>query len=291
MCQFLSRKHKHIDRSIRRWQNKRMKQTLSKLLCIMLALTFVSLLQTPSVHADPNNQQLKIIQGVGRHIVHSATSTSSTNWAGYTAETSLASPTSSSVGEVSGQWTVPTVTCTLRTTSYSASWVGIDGYSDNTVEQTGTEQDCNRGRAQYYAWYELYPAYSYEVSLPVKAGNIVTADVKYIGNNSFTLTLVNKSTNQTFTTTKVASGALRESAEWVAEAPANFFGILPLSNFGTEMFSNALATINNTTGTISNTAWQNQPINMVTSSGLQNKATTSPLSTDGSGFSVTWIHS
>jgi hypothetical protein len=258
----------------------------------MLAITFLSLLQAPSVHADPQeNTQTKIIQGIGRHIMHSASSISTTNWAGYAAASNLTNPASNSVSDVSGQWTIPAVSCTLRTTSYSASWIGIDGYSDNTVEQTGTEQDCNRGRAQYYAWYELYPAYSYQVNLPLKAGNVVNASVKYIGNNSFTLTLVNQTTNQSFTTTKVANGAMRESAEWIAEAPANFFGILPLSNFGTDTFTNALTTINNTSGTISNSAWQNQPINMVTANGLQNKATTSPLSTDGSSFNVTWNHS
>ncbi len=269
-----------------------MKQKIFKILFVVLIISFVSINKTSAAHADSSKyQQLNIIQGIGRHIVHGAsTSATSTNWAGYGVELSLASPQANSVNEASGQWVVPTVTCPLRSTSYSASWIGIDGYSDNTVEQTGTEQDCDHGQPQYYAWFELYPQYSYEIKLTVKPGNTVSADVKYVGGNSFALTLTNVTTNQTFTITKQAPGAERTSAEWIAEAPANFFGILPLANFGTDTFTHASVNMNGTVGTISNTAWQNQAINMVTSNGLQSKATTGSLSSDGSGFSVTWQH-
>ena len=42
--------------------------------------------------------------------------------------------------------------------TYSSVWVGIDGYSSNTVEQIGTEQDVSaNGKTSYYAWYEMYP--------------------------------------------------------------------------------------------------------------------------------------
>lgn len=69
----------------------------------------------------------------------------SSNWSGY-AETSSSPYTS-----VSGQWTVPTVTGPNN--SYSAAWVGIDGFNDDYLIQTGTEQDYSSGSGQYSAWW------------------------------------------------------------------------------------------------------------------------------------------
>lgn len=54
---------------------------------------------------------------------------------------------------VSASWTQPTATCS-RGDQYAAFWIGIDGYSSSTVEQTGTEADCVGNTAEYYAWYE-----------------------------------------------------------------------------------------------------------------------------------------
>src|ERR1700683_4370004 len=89
----------------------------------------------------------------------------SPNWAGYASLTSLTKPTVDSVTNVKGQWTVPTLDCAKnRSDTYSSVWVGIDGYSDSTVEQLVTEQDCNRSTPVYYAWYELYPSYAEEIS-------------------------------------------------------------------------------------------------------------------------------
>ncbi len=82
---------------------------------------------------------------------------SSTNWSGYAAATSLDDPQSGSVTAVSGSWIVPTVTATSsRGTTYSSVWVGIDGYSNSTVEQIGTEQDVVNGTPEYSVWWEMY---------------------------------------------------------------------------------------------------------------------------------------
>src|SRR5437899_2952963 len=71
----------------------------------------------------------------------------STNWSGFAV-------TGSGVTDAKGSWIVPSVTCSSSTT-YSSYWVGIDGYSSNTVEQTGTDSDCSSGHGVYYAWYEF----------------------------------------------------------------------------------------------------------------------------------------
>lgn len=53
----------------------------------------------------------------------------STNWAGYV-------DVGHAYSAVSGMWTVPRVTC--RDESYAGFWVGLDGWSNGTVEQDGT---------------------------------------------------------------------------------------------------------------------------------------------------------
>ena len=54
---------------------------------------------------------------------------------------------------VYGSWIVPTVSGSSSGKTYSAVWVGIDGYaSDSTVEQIGTEQDVVNGTPVYQAW-------------------------------------------------------------------------------------------------------------------------------------------
>lgn len=212
----------------------------------------------------------------------------SSNWSGYATETNLKTPASNAVTFVTGSWVVPAVTCS-RSSTYSSTWVGIDGYSDNTVEQTGTEQDCYRGVPSYYAWYEMYPHSSVRVSLNVGAGNTMTGSVQFSGTNSYTLTIADTTTGKTFTTVQRLSGAGRQSAEWVAEAPSSFFGVLPLSNFGTVSFTSAGATLNGHTGVINNPAWQDDPITMELNASTP-KATPSALNTTGNGFSVTWEH-
>ncbi len=210
----------------------------------------------------------------------------SINWSGYAVETNLSSPASNVVTDVRGQWVVPTLSCGSSNT-YSSAWVGIDGYSSNTVEQTGTEHDCKSGTASYYAWYELYPKPGWRINKPVSAGDTFAAQVTYASGNKYNLTITNVG-KWSYSTTQTNNGQ-RSSAEWVVEAPWSG-GVLPLANFGTISFSGAQATINGHTGTISDSNWQKDPITMVTSDGTV-KAQPSGLSPDGTGFSVTWQHS
>ncbi len=206
----------------------------------------------------------------------------STNWSGYTAETSLSNPASNAVTAVSGSWTVTGVTG--NNNAYAAEWVGIDGYSSPTVEQVGTLQETFRsGAPTYYAWYEMYPNSLVEItSLTISPGNTISASVTYNGNGSFALKMTDNTTGKSFSTTQSlpsGSTAQRSSAEWIVEAPSSWFGVLPLANFGTVNFSEAQATFNNgITGPIDNNpSWQNTAIDMVSQSGTTTIATTSAL--------------
>ncbi len=206
--------------------------------------------------------------------------TTSSNWAGYA---DVATTASESFSNVSGEWTVPTVTgSSFGSGSYSAFWVGLDGYSSSTVEQIGIGADVIGGRAEYYAWYEMYPSGAYEIPLNIAAGNAISASVSYVGNNQYDLFIDDLSTHKSYSTVQVSAAGQRFSAEWIAEAPSNSNGVLPLANFGTVTFSNAAATLDGTTGTIS--SFSAVAINLVSSSGL--KATTSALNSAGTSFSV-----
>ena len=77
-------------------------------------------------------------------------------------------------------------TCS-RGDQYAAFWVGLDGYSSSSVEQTGSEVDCVGRTAEYYAWYEMYPGPSENYSNTVRAGDHFNASVTYEGSNEFSL--------------------------------------------------------------------------------------------------------
>ncbi len=161
------------------------------------------------------------------------TSTSS-NWSGYAV-------LGASFTWAKGSWVVPAANCAgVTSDQYAAFWVGIDGYSSSTVEQTGTDSDCLGGLPNYYAWYEFYPLGSVNVyNFPVAPGDVISAAVYYsAATDRFTVEITNETTQRTFTKSAHVAGAIRSSAEWITEAPCCTFagGILPLSDFGKAAF-------------------------------------------------------
>lgn len=217
----------------------------------------------------------------------------STNWSGYAVETDLNTPQSGVVTDVKGSWIVPAISGNAKNT-YSSFWVGIDGYSDGTVEQIGTDSDTNnRGQPVYYAWYEMYPAYPVNLALTIKPGDTITAEVKFDSTaNMFQLTITDSNFG-TFSTTQSSSSLMqRSSAEWIAEAPSSGGRVLPLANFGTVTFTQCSVTMTSGSGSIVSSYWQNDPLTMVTGTGHKTTIKAQPfgLSSDGSSFSVQWFH-
>lgn len=231
---------------------------------------------------------------------------SSTNWSGY-----AVTGATDSVTSASGSWTVPTVTSgTSRTTTYySAFWVGIDGFSSSTVEQTGTMSETLGNTVSYYAWYEFYPSPMYQItSLSIKPGDTISANVAYTGSSSssgrgfvsrqssaFTVTITDVTTGKSYTTTGTVNNAARSSAEWIAEAPSSSRGVLPLANFGTVNYGfdttgvtgTCYATVSGVTQALGSFGSAVQQITMVISKGAT-KASPTAYSRDGTSFSVTW---
>jgi hypothetical protein len=200
--------------------------------------------------------------------VRNATTTSD-NWSGYAAN-------GGTYTSVTTTFTQPKVTCSSGD-QYSSFWVGLDGYSSDSVEQTGTEADCAGKTAEYSAWYEMYPADPVTYSSTVKAGDTLVETVTYEGSNKYELYLDDSTEGWSHTTTKTGSYD-RSSAEVIAEAPYDN-GVLPLADFGTVDFTSS--TVNGSSLSSSDPTG----INMATSSGTL-EATTNALS--GGAFSITW---
>ena len=213
----------------------------------------------------------------------------SMNWSGYAGAIDIQNPTPGSVTAVTGSWLVPTLHSSSNQT-YSASWIGIDGLSNGTVEQIGTAQNWINGKQQNYAWFEMFPSAAYEISgFPVENGDSICAWINYLGDGVFQMTIENITKKIYFTVpTSYTTNPLaqRSSAEWIIEAPSSISGILPLADFGNETFTNCQAIIGGVRAPVVNNHWQCVEILMDTNTNVI-KAHPSTVY-GGDSFNVTW---
>lgn len=198
----------------------------------------------------------------------------SANWAGWVT-------TGGVYRSVQATWRQPRVRCVPGVKTYSSFWVGLDGAGSNTVEQIGTEADCDAyGRAHHKVWYELYPKPPVYLKATIAPGDLVRASVAYRGSATYTLVLRNVSRNWTQTRTATLPGGRNASAEVIAEAPSGRSGVLPLSQFETVGFVSAYVN-----GTVLGSVPNPRRVTMV-SRGVV-KASASGL-LRGKAFTVTW---
>lgn len=218
------------------------------------------------------------------------TGETSSNWSGYAAMTSVTNPASNSVSRVMGQWRVPTLHRSSSEEPYCDIWVGIDGYSNEVVQQAGTLHFFSDGKQYDYAWVELYPAWPFELdSFPVYKGDKMFVSVVREDSNTFIFTLKNISKHNKAIFSIRQPEALNQSAEWIVEAPSDERGLLPLANFRKVTFHNCLATIDGKFGSINSHNWTYAAITMRTKDSWV-KSVPSRLYHDGRDFSVTWKH-
>ncbi len=206
----------------------------------------------------------------------------STIWSGYAAANNLAAPIVGSVTSVSGSWTVPTLTCGT-TAAYSSMWVGIDGYTNSTVEQIGTDSNCSSGSQVNDAWFEMFPQPAFFINHTVTTGDVMTASVVYTGNGNFTLTLDDTTADWSFSTTRKSNKAQRTTAEWILEAPGR--STLPLADFGTASFTDASATIGGSARAIDGGG--TGTYDAITKVGAQSSSP-GGLTDSGTAFSLKW---
>ncbi len=138
----------------------------------------------------------------------------SSNWSGY----ALSRSRKGAFRSVSGFWIVPRVRSS-RSNQYSSAWIGIDGFTNSSLIQTGTEHDYVNGKPLYYAWWEILPAAAIRIPYPVSPGNLMIARITRLRKNKWRILLQNRTLGWTFRKTTTYTGPAN-SAEWIAEAPS-----------------------------------------------------------------------
>jgi hypothetical protein len=202
-----------------------------------------------------------------------APAVTSQNWAGYASAGRPGTFTS-----VAASWTEPAVTCTGADT-FASFWAGLDGDGTSTVEQAGTEADCDGGSATYQGWFEMFPAAPVFYDNPVKPGDAMSASVVASSGGEFTLTLTDSTQGWNQATTQTSATAQLGSAEVITEAPSSGT-ILPLSDFGTVSFTDVTA---------DHTALGNESPSALTMVSAQDVTEATPSALTGAdAFSVTW---
>jgi hypothetical protein len=157
-----------------------------------------------------------------------STGWSYTNWSGYATRTKKAT-------EIAGDWTVPTVTAT-STNTYSSTWIGIDGFTNDDLIQTGTEQDWFSGHTIYRAWWEILPANETIIpSLVVHPGDVFQAEIFLDSGTTWTINIEDVTTTEFFSINEKYTGP-RDSVDWIQEAPTVNGKIATLAHYGQTTF-------------------------------------------------------
>jgi hypothetical protein len=158
-----------------------------------------------------------------------ATGWTADNWSGYGGSVT-------SANEITGTWNVPTVTKTKGNT-YSSTWIGIDGFANSDLIQTGTEQDWVGGKAHYDAWWEILPAPETLIpTITVHPGDAMFADIWNSSGTTWQILLEDLTTNVTFQIAKTYTGPA-DSVEWIQEATEIGGTIATLAHYGSTTFT------------------------------------------------------
>ncbi len=163
----------------------------------------------------------------------------SSNWAGYVA-------TRGEFSGVGATWTVPKLAATT-TLMTDVTWVGIGGSKTKDLIQAGTHGVVQNGRVQYWAWYELLPAYQQVIPMTVSAGDSVSVLLSEVAPDIWLMSVSNLTTGAVYSKT-VEYRSKHSSVEWIEEMPMihNKQGTqlyAPLSEFGKVTFSKAFAIV------------------------------------------------
>jgi hypothetical protein len=235
------------------------------------------------------------VMGKPRHTVRVNGTWYSTNWSGYV---DLPGKTFQSVA---ARFTIPKLSSAAKAEceasaavdslgeADSSYWVGLDGWTSPTVEQTGIDQYCVSNGTGLYAWYEMYPL-NPVVYTGVNPGDQIYVSVVYdASSHNYVLHLADL-TNGGYIITRQAlpSGypITNTSAEVITEDPgASAAGGLYLANFGTAGFTGA--GVRSSTGYVggfhSSSVWSGN--NKIIENYYANMATPSGLDSTGGTFS------
>jgi hypothetical protein len=204
------------------------------------------------------------------------------NWSGYVATASTA------FTSVSSTFVQPAVTCPVSGAT-TVFWVGLDGWTNGTVEQDGTDAYCAGSNPIYFAWWEMYPTNTIQATFGVSPGDKIRASVRF-SRDHFTLTVRDLTSGTVRRTVEACATDLtceRSSAEWVIERPAlageDYF---PLADWGTASLADDRAATGGKVQQVSQ--FPHTAVDMVNNAGTTILATVGALGADGDSFADTW---
>jgi Peptidase A4 family len=228
------------------------------------ALFATSILAAPRGHGLASRAERRATRthsGAPLHLKHSKDVTDgenithidySSNWAGAVL---TAPPAGQTFNAVSGQFNVPTPSFPSGASSggdsYAASvWVGIDGDTyQNAILQAGIDVTINSdGSYSFDSWYEWFPNYAIDFdtsAFSFTAGDEVSVSVTSSSSSKGKVVLNNLSTGQSVTQSVSAPDSSStlggQNAEWIVEDFEDNGGLVPFANFGSVLFTNAVA--------------------------------------------------
>ena len=267
-----------------------MKATFLRGAAVSVVLAGACALAAPALAAPTSHGQLLHLRpGL------SLNANQSSNWFGY--DQGTLEQGGKLFNSISGDWTVPTATQhTAGQAESSSDWIGIGGgcvdagctVTDNTLIQTGTEQDVAAGgAASYDAWFEVIPGPELIINnLNISPGDHMHADISEVVPNSnvWTVTLTDVTKNQTFTQS-VPYSSTHATAEWIEETPlllgANA-GFAALPNLTNPAFTSA-----KTNGANANLQTPEQ-MDLIDSNGKVIGAPSAPNATHDGFSACTW---
>jgi peptidase A4-like protein len=220
-------------------------------------------------------------------ITESTQNVVSNNWGGY-----VALKSGTHFRYIQSTFFVPYVDCASTPDSFSGHWVGIDGANNASVEQDGILAACQGTTPAYAAWYEMFPQPPVYPDITIRPGDSILASVYYNSSTrKFTLKLADTTNGRHFSVTRSCpSGAScqRTSAEAISEAPSSGTGVLPLTDFRAEGYSDTKVTNRSGQhGGLRSPNWNTLAVTTVNSSGTVLDQPTAIFR--GTAFSMYWM--
>lgn len=270
------------------------KLSLLAALALALAATTSPVAASPAVtHPSPPNIHQPVIN---KHQVPGAITPgaialyTSGNWAGYVATTGN---TTTSFNTITSNFTVPSVNCSPSGSGYSFAyhWVGLDGWTDGTVEQTGVADFCEAGTPTYASWWETYPGGINVTYGNVSGGDQMAATVNWTG-STYAMIETDVTTGSVVINVNVPcqSGSLcnRSSAEVITEGyPSG--GWLGTADYARSLYD-AVRVTNQAghSGAVNNSAWHDGEVQAVNGLDLISKPGVLYSGSGRNAFEIDW---
>ncbi|KAL7925252.1 peptidase G1 [Trichoderma austrokoningii] len=167
------------------------------------------------------------------------------------------------ITEVTGSITVPVPKLPPggdpNTAYCGVAWVGIDGWFNGDLIQTGVLWCISENQVSYNAWYEYLPdTITFFDGVTISAGSVVAVNATKTGDNSGITTLTVDGTTVSHTFSGQSAPVPGSSAEWIVE---DYFlsleegTLVPFADFGNVAFTDMSAIVNGAAITPADGSW------------------------------------